>query len=118
MREGKSHQVLQLLDDLLSRSQPLMVIVSTILTQFRTWLWVKSAIVSGVKKDGELAQLCNISNPHRIYYLRQEVANTSINALAKAVTMILDLEMSIKRGVEGRDLLVIILSITKLFNLA
>ncbi|MEA5575307.1 hypothetical protein [Anabaena sp. UHCC 0451] len=116
MREGKSHQVLQLLDDLLSRSQPLMVIVSTILTQFRTWLWVKSAMVSGVKKDGELAQLCNISNPHRIYYLRQEVANTSINALAKAVTMILDLEMSIKRGAEGRDLLVVILGVCRLFQ--
>ncbi|WP_016948759.1 DNA polymerase III subunit delta [Anabaena sp. PCC 7108] len=116
MREGKSHQVLQLLDDLLSRSQPLMVIVSTILTQFRTWLWVKSAIVSGVKKDGELAQLCNISNPHRIYYLRQEVANTNINALAKAVTMILDLEMSIKRGADARDLLVVILGVCRLFQ--
>ncbi|MTJ50037.1 DNA polymerase III subunit delta [Dolichospermum sp. UHCC 0259] len=116
MREGKSHQVLQLLDDLLSRSQPLMVIVSTILTQFRTWLWVKSAIVSGVKKDGELAQLCNISNPHRIYYLRQEVANTNINALAKAVTMILDVEMSIKRGAEGKDLLVGILGVCRLFQ--
>ncbi|MBD2666923.1 putative DNA polymerase III, delta subunit [Richelia sinica FACHB-800] len=116
MREGKSHQVLQLLDDLLSRSQPLMVIVSTILTQFRTWLWVKSAIVSGVKKDGELAQLCNISNPRRVYYLRQEVANTSINALARAVTMILDLEMSIKRGADGRDLLVVILDVCRLFQ--
>ncbi|WP_334946508.1 hypothetical protein [Nostoc sp.] len=39
------------LDDLLSRSEPLMVIVATLLTQFRTWLWVKSAIVSGLKKD-------------------------------------------------------------------
>ncbi|AFZ28352.1 DNA polymerase III, delta subunit (plasmid) [Cylindrospermum stagnale PCC 7417] len=117
MREGKSHQVLQLLDDLLSRCEPLMVIVSTLLTQFRTWLWVKSAIVSGVKKDGELAQLCSISNPHRIYYLRQEVANTSINALARAVSMILDLEMSIKRGAEGKDLLPAILNVSRLFKL-
>jgi DNA polymerase-3 subunit delta len=38
MREGKSDEVLQLLDDLLSHSKPLMVIISTILTQFRTWL--------------------------------------------------------------------------------
>ncbi|WP_353933373.1 DNA polymerase III subunit delta (plasmid) [Okeanomitos corallinicola TIOX110] len=116
MREGKSHKVLQLLDDLLSRSEPFMVIISTLLTQFRTWLWVKSAIVSGVKKDGELAQVCNISNPHRIYYLRQEVANTNINALAGAVTMILDLEMSIKRGADGRDLLVVILGVCRLFQ--
>ncbi|MEH2411136.1 hypothetical protein [Nostoc sp.] len=94
-----------------------MMIVSTLLMQFRTWLWVKPAIVSGVKKDSELAQLCSISNPNRIYYLRQEVANTSINVLAKAVTMVLDLEMSIKRGVEGKDLLPIILSISRLFKL-
>jgi DNA polymerase III subunit delta len=117
IRQGESNQVLHLLDDLLSRSEPLMVIVATLLTQFRTWLWVKSAIVSGVKKDSELAQLCSISNPNRIYYLRQEVVNTSINALAKAVTMMLDLEMSIKRGAESKDLLLIILSVSRLFKL-
>lgn len=117
IRQGESNQVLHLLDDLLSRSEPLMVIVATLLTQFRTWLWVKSAIVSGVKKDSELAQLCSISNPNRIYYLRQEVANTSINALAKAVTMMLDLEMSIKRGGESKDLLLIILSVSSKFQL-
>ncbi|BDI20923.1 DNA polymerase III subunit delta (plasmid) [Nostoc cf. commune SO-36] len=124
IRQGESNQVLHLLDDLLSRSEPLMVIVATLLTQFRTWLWVKSAMsatgyayVSGIKKDSELAQLCNISNPNRIYYLRIEVANTSINALAKAVTMVLDLEMSIKTGVEGKDLLPIILSMSRLFKL-
>jgi DNA polymerase III subunit delta len=117
IRQGESNQVLHLLDDLLSRSEPLLVIVATLLTQFRTWLWVKSAIVSGVKKDSELAQLCSISNPNRIYYLRQEVANTSINALAKAVTMMLDLEMSIKRGSESKDLLLIILSVSRLFKL-
>ena len=117
IRQGESNQVLHLLDDLLSRSEPLMVIVATLLTQFRTWLWVKSAIISGIKKDSELAQLCSISNPNRIYYLRQEVANTSINALAKAVTMVLDLEMSIKRGAESKDLLLIILSVSRLFKL-
>lgn len=117
IRQGESNQVLHLLDDLLSRSEPLMVIVATLLTQFRTWLWVKSAIVSGIKKDSELAQLCSISNPNRIYYLRQEVANTSINALAKAVTMMLDLEMSIKRGAESKDLLLIIISVSRLFKL-
>ncbi|MBN3907874.1 MAG: DNA polymerase III subunit delta [Nostoc sp. NMS1] len=117
IRQGESNQVLHLLDDLLSRSEPLMVIIATLLTQFRTWLWVKSAIASGVKKDSELAQLCSLSNPNRIYYLRQEVANTSINALAKAVTMMLDLEMSIKRGAESKDLLLIILSVSRLFKL-
>ena len=117
IRQGESNQVLYLLDDLLSRSEPLMVIVATLLTQFRTWLWVKSAIVSGVKKDSELAQICSISNPNRIYYLRQEVANTSINALAKAVTMMLDLEMSIKRGAESKDLLPVILGVSRLFKL-
>ena len=117
IRQGESNQVLHLLDDLLSRSEPLMVIVATLLTQFRTWLWVKSAIASGIKKDSELAQLCSISNPNRIYYLRQEVANTSINALAKAVTMMLDLEMSIKRGAEAKNLLPTILSLSSKFQL-
>jgi DNA polymerase-3 subunit delta len=116
IREGNSNQVLRLLNDLLSRAEPIMVIVSTLLTQFRTWLWVKSAIVSGVKPDNEIAKMCGINNPHRLYYLRQEVANTSINALAQAVTMLLDLEMSIKRGADTKDLLPIILSVSRLFK--
>jgi DNA polymerase III subunit delta len=110
-----------------------MVIAATLLTQFRTWLWVKSAMsatgyayIFGVQKDSELAQLSSISNPNRIYYLRQEVTNTSINALAKAVIMMLDLEMSIKKGVDsatslsnresGKNLLPTIISISIIFQ--
>jgi DNA polymerase-3 subunit delta len=110
-----------------------MVIAATLLTQFRTWLWVKSAMsatgyayIFGVQKDSELAQLSSISNPNRIYYLRQEVTNISINALAKAVIMVLDLEMSIKKGVDsatslsnrasGKNLLPTILSISIIFQ--
>ncbi|MEH2359119.1 MAG: hypothetical protein V7K58_05290 [Nostoc sp.] len=70
-----------------------------------------------VKKDSELGQLCNTSNPNRIYYLPQEVADTSITGLAKAVTMMLNLEMSINRGAESKDLLPTILSVSRLFNL-
>ncbi len=57
-------------------------------------------------------QKVGYDNPNHIYYLRQQIANTSINALAKAVSMMLDLEMFIKRVAKGKDLLAIILSVS------
>ncbi|MGA7932868.1 MAG: hypothetical protein WCA35_04755 [Kovacikia sp.] len=72
--------------------------VATLLTQFRTWLWVKSALASGIQNNTEIAQLCNVGNPNRLYYLRQEVATMPLRTLIQVVTKLVDLEMSIKQG--------------------
>jgi DNA polymerase III subunit delta len=117
VRNGESEAVVRLIDELLARSEPVMVMVATLLTQFRTWLWVKSAISSGIKNNTEIAQLCNVGNPNRLYYLRQEVATTPIKSLIQAVTKLVDLEMSIKQGyVNANSILPFLLVITRLFQ--
>lgn len=117
VRNGESEVVVRLIDELLARSEPVMVMVATLLTQFRTWLWVKSAISSGIKNNTEIAQLCNVGNPNRLYYLRQEVATMPIKSLIQAVTKLVDLEMAIKQGyVNANSILPFLLLITRLFQ--
>lgn len=112
IRTGNTTGAAIFLTGLIDRCEPMMAIVATLLTQFRTWLWVKSAIKAGVE-NAEIAQLCNL-NPKRLYYLRQEVAEISLGQLIKAVILLHRLESAIKNGL-GTNLLPSILKITQLF---
>ncbi len=99
MRQGDVSRVLWLLHELLARAEVPLVIVATLLTQCRIWLWVKSALSDRTRRsDTEIAQLCGLGNPKRLYYLRQEVATLSVSTLAQAVTELLALEVSLKQG--------------------
>jgi DNA polymerase III subunit delta len=117
IRKGDAARVVTLLNELLSRSEVPMVILTTLITQFRTWLWVKSVLTDCTKrKDVEIAQICGIGNPNRLYYLRQEVAATPVKSLAQAVTYLFDLEVSLKQGSGANSMLPVILAIARLFQ--
>lgn len=117
IRNGESEAVVSLIDELLARSEPVMVMVATLLTQFRTWLWVKSTISNGIKNNTEIARICNVVNPKRLYYLRQEVATLPLKPLIQAVTRLMDLEISIKQGrANANAILASLLGITRLFK--
>ncbi|KAM3109426.1 hypothetical protein ACJ2PR_27615 [Phormidesmis sp. 146-33] len=108
---------MRLIDELLARSEPMLVMVVTLLTQFRTWLWVKSALASGIQNNTEIAQLCNVGNPNRLYYLRQEVATTPLRTLVQALTQLVDLDISLKQGVvQANAIMPSLLAIARLFN--
>lgn len=72
IRENNPRKAMTLLDELLLRAEFPLVICATLSTQFRTWLWVKAAIVSGVKLDNEIAKVCQIANPKRVYFLKKK----------------------------------------------
>ncbi|GAX45231.1 DNA polymerase III subunit delta [Tolypothrix sp. NIES-4075] len=125
IRENNLRKAMTLLDELLLRAEFPLVICATLSTQFRTWLWVKAAIcasqqrfaiVSGVKLDNEIAKVCQIANPKRVYFLKKEVAATSELALAQAVTLLLELEVSLKQGAKADFMLSSILTIARLFQ--
>ncbi|WP_348230883.1 hypothetical protein [Trichocoleus desertorum] len=117
LRNGESEVVVRLIGELLARSEPGLVMVAILLTQFRTWLWVKSAISNRIKNNTEIAQICHVGNPNRLYYLRQEVATMPIKSLIQAVTKLVDLEMAIKQGyADTNSILPFLLMITRLFQ--
>ena len=117
IRKGDAARTLNLLDALLTQAELPIVILSTLTTQFRTWLWVKSAIADATRrKDAEIAQLCGIGNPNRLYYLRKEVAAPSLKALGQAVTQLFELEVALKQGAGAAALMPGLLAISRLFK--
>jgi DNA polymerase III subunit delta len=115
IRTGNTSQVVNLLTQLLCRAEAPLLILSALITQFRTWLWIKSALVSSARlRDTELAECCRISNPKRLYYLRQEVSATSIYALTYSVGELFILENHLKQGDSPGMLLPTLVKITQL----
>ena len=116
MRQGRTAAALHQLQTLLAASQPLMVITSTLLTQFRTWLWVKAALQSGIHDNQTLAQHCQVSNPRRMYYLKQEVKGLCLSTLIQAQQKLFDCLEALKY--QGQDaLLTTVLSISQRIDL-
>lgn len=111
---GQSLVVIKVLDELLSRAEFPLAIIATVQTQFRTWLWVKATINSLHCSDSEIASMCGISNPKRLYFLKQEVKEVSANFLSRALSILFDLEIALKTGDKPDSMLPALLRITQL----
>lgn len=98
IREGNESKALGLVADLIDRNEPALRIVATLVGQFRTWLTVKIMVESGEKDERAIASAAEIGNPKRIYFIRKEVQSLSSQQLIKTLPLLLELEVSLKRG--------------------
>lgn len=98
IRRGDSQRTLALIADLTDHNEPALRIVATLVKQFRTWLWVRLMVEAGERDERVIAQAAQVNNPKRIYFLQQEVQRLSANQLQQALPLLLDLEVSLKRG--------------------
>jgi DNA polymerase-3 subunit delta len=105
IRQGESAKALTLIADLLNRNEPALRIVATLVGQFRTWLWVKLMVEAGERDERAIAQAAEVSNPKRIYFLRQEVAAAALSSFENSLPLLLELEYGLKRGGEPIALL-------------
>jgi DNA polymerase-3 subunit delta len=115
---GQSLVVIKVLDELLSRAEFPLAIIATVQTQFKTWLWVKATInFDQQRSDSEIASMCGISSPKRLYFLKQEVKEVSANSLSRALSILFDLEIALKTGDKPDSMLPALLRITQLTHL-
>lgn len=96
VRTCNIHQLIALLDTLQNTHPNLLI--ATLNTQFRTWLWVKAALSRSISDDCTIASVCGLSNPKRLYYLKQEVAQISLTRLIQVVTRLQQLQVGLKQG--------------------
>jgi DNA polymerase-3 subunit delta len=81
-------------------------------------LWVKATINSDQQRsDSEIASMCGISNPKRLYFLKQEVKEVSADFLSRSLSILFDLEIALKTGDKPDSMLPALLSITQLTHL-
>lgn len=100
IRLGQTGEALELVADLLRQNEPALRIVSSLVGQFRTWLWIKVMLEAGERDEMAIAQAAEIGNPKRLYFLKQEVRSLSLNSLLQTLPLLLELEASLKRGAD------------------
>ncbi|NJL86141.1 MAG: DNA polymerase III subunit delta [Leptolyngbyaceae cyanobacterium SM1_1_3] len=117
LRQGDTALALRLIADLIERNEPALRIVSTLVGQFRTWLWVKMMVQAGERDEWAIAQAAEVNNPKRIYYLQKEVHRLSLMSLQQAMQTLLELDASLKQGkAEMPTLQTKIIEISQLFR--
>ena len=95
---GKTAQALSLSADLLANNEHALRIVATLVGQFRRWMWVSLMESEGERDVRVVAKAAEINNPKRVYILQRQVRGRSPAQLEKALSLLLDLEFSLKRG--------------------
>ncbi len=105
IRQGDVGMALHLVSELLNHNEPALKIVATLVGQFRTWLWVKMLLEAGEKDDRVIATAAGLSNPKRLFFIKQELQATTADRLAASLPKLLDLEFNLKRGNEPNSTL-------------
>ena len=95
---GKTDQALSLVSDLLANNEPALKIVATLVGQFRRWLWVALMTADGERDPRAIAKAAEINNPKRVYILQKQIRGCAPSQLRRALSLLLDLEFSLKRG--------------------
>jgi len=115
IRQGDASQALALIADLLSQNEPALRIVATLVKQFRTWLWVRLMVEAGERDERVVAQAAQVGNSKRVYFLKQEVQTLSADQLQQSLPLLLELEVSLKRGADAAALQSTALALCQLY---
>lgn len=98
IRSANVSQALTLIGELLRNNEVGLRICATLVGQFRTWLWIKIMQEAGERDDKVIAEAAEISNPKRIYFLKQEVQGLNSQKLMRSLSILLKLEADLKHG--------------------
>jgi DNA polymerase-3 subunit delta len=100
IRQGKGEKALRLVAELLTRNEPALRIIATLVGQFRTWALIKVALEAGEKDEKAIAALAEISNPKRLFFLRKELQTITGKQLLATLPLLMTLEYQLKRGAD------------------
>ena len=67
MRARQTQAALETVHQLLERNEAPLRVLQSLVTHYRTWLWVKSMLVERPYSDLAIAQATGLGNPNRLY---------------------------------------------------
>ncbi|BAZ46409.1 DNA polymerase III subunit delta [Chondrocystis sp. NIES-4102] len=105
IKNGKAATALSLITDLINHNEPPLKIVATLVGQFRTWTIVKLMQELGQTDNKALATAAGINNPNRLYFIRQEISQTTTQQLLAVLPQLLELEYHLKTGAAAWEIL-------------
>ncbi|MDX2240931.1 MAG: DNA polymerase III subunit delta [Leptolyngbyaceae cyanobacterium bins.302] len=115
IRQGQTGAALEMVAELLRQNEPALLIVASLVKQFRTWTWIKVMLDAGERDELAIAQAAEIGNPKRLYFLKPEVQAIPLHALLQTLPVLLELEANLKRGAD--DLITLQTKIVELCEL-
>tara|TARA_B100000579_G_scaffold425711_1_gene431805 strand:- start:264 stop:1292 length:1029 start_codon:yes stop_codon:yes gene_type:complete len=96
--KGERAVALNKIKSLLDNGEPALRLISTLTGQSRGWLWVHLLDSQGNQDVKEIAKLSGIANPKRIYVIRKQIQDISLETLLRLMKKLLRIEASIKSG--------------------
>lgn len=105
IKNGEAATALSLITDLINHNEPPLKILATLVGQFRTWTIVKLMLEKGQTGNKAIATAAGISNPNRLYFIRQEISQTTTQQLLAVLPQLLELEYHLKTGAAALELL-------------
>jgi DNA polymerase-3 subunit delta len=101
IRQGQTGEALEMVAELLRQNEPPLLIVASLVKQFRTWTWIKVMLAAGERDELAIAQAAEVGNPKRLYFLKQEVQPLALNSLLQTLPILLELEADLKRSADS-----------------
>jgi DNA polymerase III subunit delta len=103
--QAKTGRALDILHELLGRNEPALKVSAVLISQFRTWTWIKVLSEKGGKDPKEIAEIAEIGNPKRVFFLQKEVKRVQTRQLLNTLEVLVDLEVALKSGNTAREAL-------------
>jgi len=101
--KGERVVALKKIQSLLNSGEPSLRLITTLANQTRGWLWVHLLDSQGKQDVKEIAKLAGIANPKRIFIIRKQIQDQSLEALLELMKKLLKIEASIKSGTKPID---------------
>jgi DNA polymerase III subunit delta len=95
--QGRARQSWEQLEKILAFSHPLPVFAS-LFSQFYTYLLVKIAIENRMANEHEIAKFAGVSNYKRIYFLKKEIENVTLDRLLFICDKLIEIQTQLKKG--------------------
>ncbi len=101
--KGEIIIALNKIQSLLKNGEPALRLITTLTGQSRGWLWVHLLDSKGNQDIKEIAKLAGIANPKRIFVIRKQIQDKSLETLLELMKKLLKIEASIKSGTNPID---------------
>ena len=101
--KGEKAIALTKIKSLLENGEPALRLIATLTGQSRGWLWVNLLDGQGSQDVKEIAKLAGIANPKRIFVIRKQIEDKSMETLLELMKKLLRIEASIKLGTNPID---------------
>ncbi|RAM49903.1 MAG: DNA polymerase III subunit delta [Hapalosiphonaceae cyanobacterium JJU2] len=98
--KNRTDLAIKLVYQLLDNNEHPLKIVATLTSIFRTWLVTKAGVEAKLAEN-KIAEIAELKNPKRLYYLKNEIKYVTVQKLKNSLIGLAQLETELKTGTDN-----------------